>query len=304
MNKKLTINSVREAHQVLDLSEPNHPLVSVIRNKKVKNPASLGNTKIVLNLFSITLKQGVCSNLKYGSNSYDYQSGTLLFTAPNQVIEYGIVSESNNTNEEGWNLIFHPNLIRKYDLANRMKLYSFFYYQVSEALHLSVEEKQTIEELLEKIVKEYSQNLDRHSQHLIVSNIELLLDYCLRFYDRQFYTRSNLNNDLTSKFEQLIVSYYEQKLMAENGLLTVNYCARKLNLSSKYLSDLLKKETGKTAQEHIHLFIIEKAKNRLMSSNSSISEIGYELGFEYPQYFSNLFKSKTGMSPKEFRNLN
>jgi AraC-like DNA-binding protein len=172
---------------------------------------------------------------------------------------------------------------------------------VNEALHLSNDERNTLEELLDKIEKEYSQNLDRHSQNLIISNIELLLDYCIRFYDRQFYTRSNLNVDVVSRFENLLKDYYKTDKVIDLGIPSVKYCALELNLSTNYLSDLLKKETGKTAQEHIHLFVIEKAKNHLLNSSNSISEIGYKLGFEYPQHFSNLFKSKTGFSPSEYR---
>ncbi|MEO0900441.1 MAG: helix-turn-helix domain-containing protein, partial [Bacteroidota bacterium] len=162
----------------------------------------------------------------------------------------------------------------------------------------------TIEELLDKIIKEYSQNLDRHSQHLIISNIQLLLDYCVRFYDRQFYTRTNVNHDMVSKFERLLKGYYQSEQVVEKGIPTVKYTAQKLHLSPNYLSDLLKKETGKTAQEHIHLYIIERAKNSLLNSSHSVSEIGYSLGFEYPQHFSNLFKSKTGYSPRQYRNMN
>ena len=157
---------------------------------------------------------------------------------------------------------------------------------------------------MNKIEKEYSQNLDKHSQNLNISNIELLLDYCTRFYDRQFYTRTNLNTDIVSKFERYLKSYYESNDAMDKGLPSVQFLADKLNFTPSYLSDLLKKETGKTAQEHIHFFVINKAKNSLLNSESSISEIGYTLGFEYPQHFSNLFKSKTGLSPSEFRNLN
>ena len=195
-------------------------------------------------------------------------------------------------------------MIQKSDLGEKISRYSFFRYDVNEALHLSDEERKTIEELLEKIIKEYSQNLDRHSQHLIISNIELLLDYCLRFYDRQFYTRTNLNTDVVSKFERLLQNYYQTVIALELGIPNVNYCAKELNVSSNYLSDLLKKETGKTTLEHIHLYVIEKAKNNLLNSTNSISNIGYDLGFEYPQHFSNLFKAKTGYSPTDFRNLN
>ncbi len=245
-----------------------------------------------------------CGVLLYGKNSYDYEEGTLVFTAPGQVIEYEGDFKISDDGNEGWTLVFHPDLIRKSDLAEKINRYSFFNYDVNEALHLSDDERNTIEELLDKIIKEYSQNLDRYSQHLIVSNIELLLDYCLRFYDRQFYTRTNLNNDFVSKFERTLQEYYQSNKASEIGIPNVNYFAKELSLSSNYLSDLLKKETGKTTQEHIHLFIIEKAKTRLLNSDNSISEIGYALGFEYPQHFSNLFKAKTGFSPRDYRHLN
>jgi AraC-like DNA-binding protein len=298
------INTISQAHQSVGLPAPKHPLVSVVNTADFKPTVDFRGIKVINNLYQITLKQLGCGNLLYGKNSYDYEEGTLVFTSPGQVTvfegEMPTESETNN----GWTLAFHPDLIRKSNLADKMSQYSFFSYEVNEALHLSDEELSTIEDLLGKIVKEYSQNLDKHSQNLIISNIELLLDYCTRFYDRQFYTRSNLNLDYVSKFEKLLKKYYETEKVDEKGLPNVKYLAGELNFSSSYLSDLLKKETGKTAQEHIHLFVIEKAKNRLLNSKNSISEIGYSLGFEYPQHFSNLFKSKTGLSPSEYRHLN
>uniref|UniRef100_UPI00404B6D86 helix-turn-helix domain-containing protein n=1 Tax=Fulvivirga sp. TaxID=1931237 RepID=UPI00404B6D86 len=298
------INTISQAHQAMGLPKPKHPLVSVVKTADFNPIVDFRGIKVVNNLYQITLKQLGCGNLMYGKNSYDYEEGTLVFTSPSQVTifegEMPTESETNN----GWTLAFHPDLIRKSNLADKMSQYSFFSYEVNEALHLSEEELGTIEDLLDKIVKEYSQNLDKHSQNLIISNIELLLDYCTRFYDRQFYTRSNLNLDYVSKFEKLLKMYYEKEDVLEKGIPNVKYLASQLNFSSSYLSDLLKKETGKTAQEHIHLFVIEKAKNQLLGSKNSISQIGYALGFEYPQHFSNLFKSKTGLSPSEYRNLN
>lgn len=298
------INTISQAHQSVGLPAPKHPLVSVVNTADFKPTVDFRGVKVINNLYQITLKQLGCGNLLYGKNSYDYEEGTLVFTAPGQVTvfegEMPTESETNN----GWTLAFHPDLIRKSSLADKMSQYSFFSYEVNEALHLSEEELGTIEDLLDKIVKEYSQNLDKHSQNLIISNIELLLDYCTRFYDRQFYTRTNLNLDYVSKFEKLLKRYYEKEDVLEKGIPNVKYLASQLNFSSSYISDLLKKETGKTAQEHIHLFVIEKAKNQLLSSKNSISQIGYSLGFEYPQHFSNLFKSKTGLSPSEYRNLN
>jgi AraC-like DNA-binding protein len=304
MAKEFIINSISQAHHSMGLPAPKHPLVTVVQTKDFNSKQDFTGIKIINNLYQITLKQHGCGNLSYGKNSYDYEEGTLVFTSPGQVTMFeGEMPEEDDSNT-GWILAFHPDLIRKSILADKMSQYSFFNYEVNEALHLSAEELNTIEDLLDKIVIEYSQNLDKHSQNLIISNIELLLDYCTRFYDRQFYTRSNVNLDYVSKFEKSLKKYFDTGQVYGKGLPHVRFLAQDLNLSSNYLSDLLKKETGKTAQEHIHLFVIEKAKNKLLNSKNSISEIGYSLGFEYPQHFSNLFKSKTGMSPSEFRNLN
>ena len=298
------INTISQAHQSVGLPAPKHPLVSVVKTADFKPTVDFKGIKVINNLYQISLKTLGCGNLMYGKNSYDYEEGTLVFTSPGQVTIFDGEMPEVIENEMGWTLAFHPDLIRKSSLAEKMNQYSFFNYEVNEALHLSEDERKTIEDLLDKIVKEYSQNIDKHSQNLIISNIELLLDYCTRFYDRQFYTRTNINIDLVSKFEKLLKSYYEMNVVDKFGLPNVQYLAEKLNFSANYLSDLLKKETGKTAQEHIHLYVINKAKNNLLNSGSSISEIGYSLGFEYPQHFSSLFKSKTGMSPSEYRNLN
>ncbi len=304
MEKSFVINSITQAHDAAGLPAPKHPLVSVVKTADYRPAIDFRGLKVISNLYQITLKHLGCGNLMYGKNSYDYEEGTLVFTSPGQVTIFDGEMPTDNETNKGWTLAFHPDLIRKSNLADKMSEYSFFNYEVNEALHLSEEELKTIEELLDKIVKEYSQNLDKHSQNLIISNIELLLDYCTRFYDRQFYTRTNLNLDYVSKFEKLLKKYYETEEVNEKGLPNIQYLARELNFSSNYLSDLLKKETGKTAQEHIHLFVIEKAKNKLLNSKTSISEIGYALGFDYPQHFSNLFKSKTGFSPSEYRSLN
>jgi len=304
MSDTYYINSIGQAHQMLGLPKPKHPLVTVVRTREYQTVPDFKGGKVISNLYQVLYKWGGCGELNYGKNSYDYEEGTLVFMAPGQAIQFQEDFEPGEEDLHGWTLSFHPDLIRKSDLGNNIDGYTFFNYDVSEALHLSEEEKTTIEELLEKIIKEYSLNLDRHSQHLIISNIQLLLDYCRRFYDRQFYTRTNLNSDVVSKFERLLKDYYQSEKVLQLGLPNVNYCGRELGLSPNYLSDLLKKETGKTAREHIHLFVIEKAKNSLLNSTDSVSEIGYALGFEYPQHFSALFKSKTGFSPREYRNLN
>lgn len=306
MNQVIEIKKVSQMHQMGGLPKPKHPLVSVIHNRDIKTVASIQGVKIINHLYTIILKSSnVCSSFSYGRNSYDHEEGTLVFTSPGQVMKFeNEVSETDQIDSEGWSLVFHPDILRKSNLSEKISKYSFFQYDSNEALHVSEQEKTSLEDLLEKIVQEYSQVLDRHSQHLILSNIELFLDYCLRFYDRQFFSRTNLNIDTISKFERFLINYYDNGQANQNGIPSVEHCAKKLNLSPNYLSDLLRRETGKTTLEHIHHFLIEKAKNSLLRSSDTISGIAYTLGFEYPQHFSNLFKSKTGLSPKEFRNLN
>lgn len=302
--KSFEIQSINQVHQALGLAKPKHPLVSVIQTKDFKPTVDFKGVKVINHLYEITLKGSGCGNLQYGKNSYDYEEGTLVFTAPGQVTYFDNDLPELDNNSLGWSLAFHPDLIRKSSLAKKIDQYTFFDYEVSEALHLSEDELKTLEDISRKIEKEYSQNLDRHSQNLIVSNLELFLDYCTRFYDRQFYTRTNLNSDLISQFERLLKNYYQENREKDNRLPSIQYFANKLNFSPNYLSDLLKKETGKTGQEQIHLYVMRQAKKRLLNSSESISEIAYDLGFEYPQHFSNLFKSKTGYSPTNYRKMN
>lgn len=303
MSETLEIREISQMHATGGLPKPKHPLVSVIHNRDIQSVEDVQGKKVINQLYTVIFKSSNnCSSVAYGRNAYDYQEGTLVFTAPGQIMQFN--NEDNAINPDGWSLVFHPNIFRRSDLTEKIDKYSFFRYDSNEALHLSEEERESIESLLSKIEKEYSQSLDRHSQHLIVANIELFLDYCARFYDRQFFSRANLNEDTISKFERLLVEHYQTTAIQNKGIPSVEYCAKQLHLSPSYLSDILKKETGKTALEHIHGFVIEKAKNTLLNSSDSISGIAYSLGFEYPQHFSNLFKSKTGMSPKEYRMLN
>ena len=204
----------------------------------------------------------------------------------------------------GWGLFFHPDILRGTSLANKMSTYTFFSYETSEALHLSDKEKQILYDCVQKIETELEENMDNHSNNLIVTNIELLLNYCSRYYGRQFITRKNSNFDIVSQVERLLSEYFKTEQWKESGLPTVKYLADHIHMSACYLSDLLKKETRRNAQDHIHYHIIEEAKNTLLNSDSSISEIAYSLGFEYPQYFSKLFKQKTGQTPIAYRKLN
>jgi len=300
MKEIVHINSIAEVYKFFGLGSPKHPLISVLRVTNQLQEIEIEKFKYALGLYQISLKDNCPFTItNYGRNSYDYEEGSMIFTAPNQVLEF----EKKNINKEdtGWSIVFHPDLIRKSELGKKMDSFSFFEYASNEALHLSYEERKTVTEISKKIEKEFSNNIDAHSQTLIISNLELLLNYCVRFYDRQFYTRTNLNQDIASQFEQLLKDYYRQNTQLEFGIPSVKYCGEAMNMSPKYLSDLLRKETGQSTQDHIHKYIIEKAKNKLLNSKDSASEIAYALGFEYPQYFSKIFKKKTTMSPNEFR---
>lgn len=300
MKEIIKLETIAEVHHFLGLEKPKHPLISIFHTGEVLKTLEVDSIRYSLGLFQISLKDSCpFSIVNYGRNSYDYQEGTMIFTAPNQVLEFK--KEAPKEEDNGWVLAFHPDLIRKAELGRKIDDFSFFSYSSNEALHLSEEERRTITDITEKIKKEFSHNIDAHSQTLIISNLELLLNYCVRFYDRQFFTRTNLNQDIASQFEQLLKAYYKEDKQLELGIPSVKYCGEAMNLSPKYLSDLLRKETGKSTQDHIHRYIIEKAKNKLLSSNDSASEIAYALGFEYPQYFSKIFKKKTSMSPREFR---
>lgn len=306
MKQIVKINSITELHDYFGLPKPKHPLVSVLRVNDYLDEQKLENLskfKYTMGLYQISLKDTCPFTItNYGCNSYDFQEGTMLFLAPNQVIEFE--RQNYNKTETGWSILFHPDLIRKSELGKNIKQYSFFSYASNEALHLSDDERNTVTEISQKIQKEYQNNIDAHSQTLIVSNIELLLNYCTRFYDRQFYTRTNLNKDIVAQFEQLLISYYASAKPLDLGIPTVQFCGAALNLSAKYLSDLLRKETGHSAKDHINEYVIEQAKNKLIGSQESVSEIAYGLGFEYPQYFSKMFKKQTGFSPAKYRALN
>lgn len=307
MEKIIRISSVSQIHNTYGIMKPMHPLIAVLRttpetpfNDSV--PEDLLDAKFISDLYMISMKDGISGSFMYGRNSYDFEEGVMTFIAPNQVIASG--STTYQENNKSWAIIFHPDLLRKSELGQVITNYSFFDYDVHEALHLSDKEKNTLNNLVLKIEDEIQQNTDIHTQKLIISNLELLLNYCTRYYDRQFYTRTNLNKDLVSKFENLLKDYYQTNKQLERGIPSVNYCAQELNISTNYLSDLLKKETGRNALNQIQSFIIEKAKTILLMSNEPVSQIAFELGFDYSQHFSKMFKNKTGMTPKEYRNLN
>lgn len=301
MEKIYRFDTVTE-YNILNNHETLHPLVSVIDFSKA-NPRSWGEKKVRINygMYCIFLKDVKCGDLKYGCNYYDYQEGTLVFVAPGQVME--IETDGQVYQPKGYALVFHPDLIHGTSLAKSINEYNYFGYNSNEALHLSERERQIVMDCFSKIKFEIQQNIDKHSKKLIASNIELFLNYCERFYDRQFITRDNVNKGILEKFEELLNGYFSSDKPQEIGLPSVAYFADELHLSSNYFGDLIKKETGKSAREYIQNKIIDIAKTKTFNSDKTVNEIAYELGFKYPQHFSRLFKQRVGMTPNEYKML-
>jgi len=298
MSEIIRINTVTEYNNLVGV-ETLHPLVSVVDFGKAE-PFCFFRAQ--LGVYTIFLKDTKCGNMTYGCGTYDYEEGTLVFLAPGQI--YGIEDSTEKRKGVGKALIFHPDLILGTSLGRNIKDYTFFLYEVNEALHLSNRERAIIDDCIDKVSYELEHAIDKHSKTLIVSYIELFLNYCKRFYDRQFITRNRVNVDVLARFEKVLENYFASDLLIEQGTPTVSYCAKELFLSSNYLGDLLKRETGKSAQEHIQLKLIEAAKEKIFDTGKSISEIAYELGFKYPQHFTRMFKKETGYTPNEYRALN
>lgn len=297
MTEIFKLNTVSQYNNLVG-QETLHPLVSIVDFAKIE---PFQYFRMQTGLYVIFLKDLKCGNITYGVGNYDYEEGTLVFIAPGQV--YGVASDLKQKGS-GQALVFHPDLIHGTSLGRNMKDYSFFSYEVSEALHLSARERAIINDCFEKISFELEHAIDSHSKTLIVSYIELFLNYCKRFYERQFVTRNHVNKDILTRFEKTLDEYFSSEKLMEAGLPSVKYFAEKLFLSPNYLGDLLKKETGKSTQEHIQLKFIDVAKEKIYASNKSIGEIAYELGFKYPQHFARMFKKETGYTPNEFRGLN
>lgn len=291
------VKSISELHDFAGIEKPKHPLISVVDFSKINTENAPESGRFVCEFYSINYKNN-CS-FHYGRQFFDHKEGALICTAPEQVIQ--IHQTEKQYNVAGWGLFFHPEFIRNTNLGKKIAEYSFFGYEENEALHLSSDEQITLTNILKQIEKEYQTNIDRHSHELLISNLELLLNYCKRFYDRQFITRTNKNKDIISKFEQFLSEYFNSEKSKISGLPSVKLCAEKMNLSPNYFSDLLKSETGKNAQEHIHFHLLDRAKTLLLGTNQSVNEIAFNLGFEYPQNFSKLFKNKVGISPTGFR---
>ncbi len=297
-----TINSLSEFHRLLSIPPPLHPLVSVVLVSEIHAIDSDMWQHFSTDFYTISLKNNIQSKVKYGQQYYDFDKGTMTFIAPKQVqtVEVDATNAFNETIGTGYVLIFHSDFLKKHPLQSTIKNYGFFSYSLNEALHLSQQEEQNIIDVFQKIEKEY-QHIDKHTQDIILSQIDLLLNYCNHYYERQFITRKTVNNDLLSKMENLLSDYFNTSETLNSGLPTVEYLASQLNYSANYLSDMLRLLTGQNAQQHIHEKLIEKAKEKLLTTNLSVSEIAYELGFEQPQSFNRLFKKKTEMSPLKYR---
>lgn len=296
-NSAYRVQTIGELHEIAGFEKPKHPLITVIDFSKVNVNSTPESGSFICSFYSVNFKRHC--NFVYGRQVFDHKEGTLLCTAPEQIITFNREKEARSS--EGWGLYFHPELIRNTALGEKINEYSFFSYAENEALHLSEQEKQILLSILKQMENEYNTNIDHYSHDLIISNIELLLNYCKRFYGRQFITRTNQNKDVIVRFEEYITDYFKSDKLKNNGLPTVRKCAGAMNLSPNYFSDLLKSETGKNTQEHIHYYLLEKAKTLLVGSDKSINEIAYELGFEYPQSFSKFFKNKVGISPSIFK---
>ncbi|MEZ4945417.1 MAG: helix-turn-helix transcriptional regulator [Cyclobacteriaceae bacterium] len=293
--------SITEIRAIFGLEKPTHPLITILDTQKLAYGEETVGKRFSSDLYCVALKDSSCG-IDYGRNSYDFDDGVLIFTAPKQVIT---VKKPQAQNEvKGWMLYFHPDLIRNTVLGSKIDAYNFFNYEVHEALHLSENEQNTLNQIVQLMQDEINERIDNHSQQVLVSNIELLLNYSKRFYERQFNTRAANNIDIVSKVELLLKDYYSKNKLIENGQPSIQYLADHCHLSASYLSDLLTKETGRSAKDHINDFLINKAKHLLLSSTDSVSGIAYALGFNYPHYFGRLFKQKTGKTPQKFRQLN
>ncbi len=299
MKQYLRIESITDLMGLLPREEVVHPLVTLVNFDDYKSQLPIG-TKVILGFYAVVLANGSQHKVWYGQRPYDFSAGNMLCIAPGQTITIG-ADEPEVKKEDSWGLFFHPDLIRHFALGKNIKSYTFFGYNTNEALHLSPQELLILREIIERIRIELNRGIDRYTQKLIVSNIELMLNYCTRYYERQFITRSGVEGGLLERFECALSEYMQGDDLTEKGLPSVAYLADRVCLSPNYMSDQLKQETGLSPQEHIHRYVIEEAKNRLLSSDLSISELAYALGFEYPQYFSRLFKLKTEMSPMQYR---
>lgn len=302
MKPPFRFNSISEFHAFCNLPNPDHPLISLIDYSKVNYPTDDSELKWIQNFYSIGLKRNVNAKFNYGQQEYDFDSGVLCFVSPLQFLKLEIKPEV-VVEPTGWLLVIHPDFLWNTPLAKKIKSYDFFKYDVSEALFLSDREEKIILDILKNIEREYQSNIDKFSQELIAAQIELLLIYSERFYERQFFTRKKSSHELLERFEDVLSRYFDSGDLVENGIPSVKTIAGEMNISPNYLGSLLRIHTRQNTQQHIQNKLIDRAKERLSTTHLSVSEIAYELGFEHPQSFSKLFKQKTNQSPVEFRKM-
>ena len=295
---QINISSISDLHQLLGLPKPQHPLVSLFDAANYEVTAEQVGMKVSTDFYMISLKDRSCG-VEYGRNQFDFDEGVMIYTAPGQ--EMTLTHEVRKGEVNGWMLYFHQELISKTHLATMLDEYSFFNYDTYEALHLSEAEEATVNACVKNIESEYMQRIDALSQRVIVSNLELLLNYSLRFYERQFHTRTNQSKDIVVQFKQQLQRYFASDSPLELGLPAIQVFAESAHLSQHYFSDLIKKETGRSPKDHINEQVVLTAKSMLRSSSQSVSEIAYTLGFNYPHYFTRLFKAKTGLTPGAYR---
>jgi len=296
----LRIKTISEYHRVMGLPKPEHPLITVVNLETITHPPDIDPLTLVFDFYSISLKRMSNAKIKYGQLQYDFDEGVMFFMSPGQV--FGI---DTNPDEpvicSGWLLLVHPDFLWNTPLAKTIKQYEYFSYSVHEALHVSDKEETMMAGIFQNIDHEYRSNIDKFSQNVIIAQLELLLTYAERFYNRQFITRKITSHQILNRLEDILTEYFNRNDLVQKGLPTVLYIAEELNVSPSYLSALLKALTGQSTQQHIHNKLFEKAKEKLSTTSLSVSEIAYELGFEHPQSFSKLFKTKTSLSPLEFR---
>jgi AraC family transcriptional activator of pobA len=296
--KPYTIQSISELHRLLELGKPEHPLISVIDFARIKCFSEQRLRSVVYDFYCIALKKNFQGKMRYGQNSYDFDEGVMTFFSPGQVVTTDIVE---NLQLAGWWLVVHPDFIASSSLAKHMKEYDFFSYAVNEALHLSEKEEQVVDFIIHTLQQEYRAGIDAFSHTIIISQIQLLLNYCQRFYNRQFLTRQVVHHTLLERLEALLAGYLNSKQLPESGPPTVQYVAEQLAMSPNYLSSMLRSLTGQNAQQHIHHHLLEKAKTILVTSDLTISEIAFLLGFNHLPSFTRLFKAKTKLSPLDYR---
>jgi AraC family transcriptional activator of pobA len=299
MSAPLKVKSITDGHRILGLPKPEHPLISVVNYADLQMPEGMAEMSAMFDFYYISLKRGFSNKLFYGQQTYDFDEGMMYFVAPNQVLRGAGPSPGDDLS--GWILLIHPDLLWGTTLAKKIKQYEFFDYTVHEALFLSDKEETIINSIIDNLKTEYHTNMDRFSQDILISHLETLLNYAERFYQRQFLTRKKSNHQVLDRLEQLMNAYFGDEALCSKGLPTVQYISGQLNISQSYLRGLLKTLTGQSTQQYIHEKLIDKAKEKLSTTSLSVSEIAYELGFEHPQSFSKLFKSKTNQSPLEFR---